>query len=169
MNDVTHDLVAEPLSAEVFAPYGDVIETDGHAAAVINQGRAERFRDVARIDVQDRGGQVRVDLVEAQPERLPMQLRLMERHPLGSQVFMPVSGQRYVVIVADSSQLPTSGRLRAFLARPDQGVNYHKGVWHHPIIALDGVSQFLTVERDGPGDNLDEIQIADGPVQLRLA
>ncbi|WP_423820978.1 ureidoglycolate lyase [Salinisphaera sp. SPP-AMP-43] len=167
-NDLTYDLIAEPLSAEAFAAYGDVIETDGHPASVINQGRAERFRDLAMVDVEDRGGWVRVDLVEAQPERLPMRLRLMERHPLGSQIFMPISGYRYVVIVADGTPPPTAERLRAFWARPDQGVNYRKGVWHHPIIALDAVSQFLTVERDGPGDNLNETEIVDGSVQLRL-
>lgn len=154
----TVTLTAEPLTAAAFAPFGDVIDTSGTAEA-INQGKGWRYRDQARIDLAAEQGRTAVSIMACVPEAPPVPLRLMERHPLGNQVFMPVNGQRYIVVVAPAGEPPAARDIRAFLARGDQGINYHRGIWHHPMIALDAACQFFEVHRAGPGNNCDEAEL----------
>lgn len=152
----------EPLTREAFAPFGDVIETDAAAQTyAINAGTTTRFHDLARIDTGRDGGRPVLSLFRAQPRTLPFPIALLERHPLGSQAFVPLSQRAYLVVVAtDPSATP-----RAFLARDGQGVNYHAGTWHHPLLALGEVSDFLVVDRAGPGNNCDEVEL-ETPFQL---
>lgn len=151
-------LTAEPLSAEAFAPFGDVVESSG-PCDTINQGKGWRYRDLAQIDLTADDGHTAVSIVACAPEAAPVPLRLMERHPLGSQTFMPVNGQSYIVVVAPAGEPPAPESFRAFVADGSQGVNYHRGVWHHPMIALDRACEFFEVHRAGPGDNCDEAEI----------
>ncbi|SFM68235.1 ureidoglycolate lyase [Variovorax sp. OV329] len=150
------------LTAEAFRPFGDVIEASPTARHFpINSGFAERFHDLARVDVNTEGGRAIVSIFQALPRTLPMQLRLLERHPLGSQAFMPLSPRAYLVVVAPANpdrDGPDLAAMRCFRAEPGQGVNYARGTWHHPLIALDAPSDFLVVDRGGaPGDlNCDE-------------
>jgi ureidoglycolate lyase len=92
---------------------------------------------------------------------------MMERHPLGSQAFIPMSNQPYVVVVAPSGELDTS-KIEVFLASSKQGVNYHKGTWHHFCLALNQESDFLVVDRGGKGDNCD-VEKLDGSLVITLA
>jgi ureidoglycolate lyase len=155
-------LQIEPLTAEAFQPFGDVIQTSARARHfTINDGYAERFHDLANVDVSAQDGRAIVNIFRAQPRTLPMQLALLERHPLGSQAFMPLSGRPYLVVVAPATpdaDAPAINAIRCFRADPGQGVNYARGTWHHPLIALEAVSDFLVVDRGGaPGDhNCDE-------------
>jgi ureidoglycolate lyase len=157
-------LPREPLTAEAFAPFGDVIEASDRARQVaINYGHTTRFDDLARLDVA--GGHAIVSLFRGRPLDPPV-LKIMERHPLGSQAFMPLTPAPYLVCVAPTGEFdPTAMRL--FEAAPGQGVNYAKGVWHHFLLALDGERDFLVIDRAGPGDNLDEIELAPED-QVRL-
>ena len=159
-------LVIEALSAEAFAPFGDVIAArDGVKTFAINQGYATRFHDLARVDVADQGGGVCVSIFQAVPRVLPMQLSVMERHPLGSQAFMPLSPLPYLVVVAEAAPGPDLARLRCFRAAPGQGVNYARGTWHHPLLALQAESEFLVVDRGGAASdaNCDEYPLTDTP------
>lgn len=165
MSGKSHLLTATPLTAAAFAAYGDVIDTSG-TSGVINQGKAWRYADLARMDL-DAAGRVAVGLMRCSPEATPVPLRLMERHPQGNQVFMPLDGQRYLVVVAPTGEPPTTADLHAFLCRGNQGVNYHRGTWHHPMIALDAECCFLEVQRRGPGDNCEEVAL-EVPVQVEL-
>ena len=155
-------LAIEPLTAEAFRPFGDVIEaSDGARHFTINEGYAERFHNLATVDVGTQGGRAIINIFRAKPRTLPMQLVLLERHPLGSQAFMPLSGRAYLVVVAPATPgaaAPDLAAMRCFRAEAGQGVNYARGTWHHPLIALDGVSDFLVVDRGGAaGDhNCDE-------------
>ena len=151
-------LRAEPLRADTFAPFGDVIESTTTPNA-INQGMGERFADLATLELDADGGRPTISRMRCQPETLPVALRLMERHPLSSQAFVPVDGQRYIVVVAPAGDAPKPESLRAFVARGDQGINYRRGVWHHPMIALDDVCEFVEVHRAGPEANCDEVAI----------
>lgn len=160
-------LTAQPLSAEAFAPYGDVIASTGEPAP-INQGKGWRFGDLATPDIDAEGGRAAISRMRCLPESLPVPLRLMERHPLGSQAFVPLDGQRYVVVVAPAGEPPEVADLRAFLCRGDQGINYRRGTWHHPMIALDRECEFVEVHRAGPGTNCDEVPLA-GRLQVQLA
>lgn len=152
------ELVATPLSAKAFAPYGDVIESTGPSIP-INHGTGHRYRDLATVTVAAEGGRPAISRVACVAEAVPVLLRLMERHPLGSQAFVPVDGQRYLVVVAPPGAAPKPDALRAFLANGRQGINYHRGTWHHPIIALDRDCEFVEVHRAGPDDNCEEVEI----------
>lgn len=145
-------LAVEPLTAEAFRPFGEVIATSEAAAHYpINAGYAERFHDLARLDTQADGGRPVLSLFRAKPRSLPMPIALLERHLLGSQAFVPLMAQRFLVVVAPPGAVPGAGSLRCFLAEPGQGVNYARGTWHHPLIALDAGGDFLVIDRGGPG------------------
>lgn len=151
----TIPLSVRALSKEAFAPFGDVVETEGAELRMINQGSTERFHDLATIDVSDGGGSAIVSLFRGQPFAPPITISMMERHPLGSQLFFPVSQRPFLAVVApDANGLP--GKPVAFLCPPGTGVNYAKNTWHHPLLSLEAVSDFIVVDREGPGDNLEE-------------
>jgi ureidoglycolate lyase len=157
----------EALTRAAFAPFGDVIELEGAKHFPINLGTTERYHDLAKIDVGDQGGRPLVNLFRGQPRWLPFEVRMMERHPLGSQAFIPLNDKPYLVVVAPAGELD-AGALRAFVTRGWQGVNYAKGVWHHPLLALDGVSDFIVIDRGGEGPNCDEVTLTE-PVRLEFA
>jgi len=151
----------EPLTREAFAPFGDVIETAGARHFPINGGTTERYHDLALIDVSTAGGRPIANLFRAQPRAWPVEIGMMERHPLGSQAFVPLAGARYAVVVAPAGEFDPAG-LRAFWAEAGQGVNYARGVWHHPLLAFGSVSDFLVIDRGGNGEpNCDEITLAE--------
>jgi ureidoglycolate lyase len=146
----------ESLTREAFAPFGDVIEaSDAVRHFPINGGTTMRYHDLVNIDL-DPNGRAIVSIFRGQPRTLPFALTMLERHPLGSQAFIPLQGRAYLVAVAPRGDHFTANDVRVFLARGDQGVNYAAGVWHHPLLALDAVCDFLVVDRGGPGPNCDE-------------
>ncbi|WP_293902992.1 ureidoglycolate lyase [Phenylobacterium sp.] len=154
------ELVPEPLTADAFAPFGDVIEAAGAAEVVpINYGWTTRFNDLAGIDTRDEGGHTIVSLFRSKP-LAPLVLKIFERHPLGSQAFIPMQGRPYLVAVAPRGAFDVR-QVRVFRATASQGVNYAKGVWHHFLLALEAESDFVVIDRDGAmGKNLDEIELA---------
>ena len=157
-------LAVQPLSAQAFAPFGEVLSCEGAHHYPINAGTTERYHDLARIDAGPQG-RVIVSIFRGQPRPFPLPITLMERHPLASQAFMPLQPRPYLVVVAEPGpQAAVPGRLHAFLAQGAQGVNYAPGVWHHPLIAVEAVSDFLVIDRAGEGDNCDEVQLARGYV-----
>lgn len=159
-------LRVDPLTGAAFAPFGEVIATDeANRHFPINGGNTERYHDLARLD-PGADGRLIVSIFRGQPRVLPFAISMMERHPRGSQAFIPLSGKPYLVVVAAAGEAPGADDLRAFLARPDQGVNYARGVWHHPLLALESVCDFLVIDRAGEGPNCDEVAFA--PVSLDL-
>ncbi|CAG9227240.1 Ureidoglycolate lyase [Paraburkholderia sabiae] len=153
-------LAIEPLTREAFAPFGDVIELDGAKQIPINLGTTIRFHDLAHVDVTDEGGRTLVNLFRGQPRMLPFEVKMMERHPLGSQAFIPLNDKPYLVVVAPRGELVES-EIRAFVTSGWQGVNYAKGVWHHPLLSLGEVSDFIVVDRGGEGLNLHELDLRE--------
>jgi ureidoglycolate lyase len=153
-------LPIEALTREAFAAFGEVIEP---AAAkqvyAINEGTAQRYHDLASLDCSAEGGRVIVSLFRAEARPLPFAVTMLERHPLGSQAFVPLDpATRYLVVVAESPQHAP----RAFLADGGCGINLHRGTWHHPLLALDRRSDFLVLDRGGPGANCDEVALTPG-------
>lgn len=150
-----------PLTRAGFAAFGEVIMLDGARHFTINQGNTERYHALASAD-PGADGQTILSLFRAQPRQLPLAITMMERHPLASQAFVPLTqdpAAEYLVLVAPPGAFDPA-QLRAFLCRGFQGVNYAKGVWHHPLIALHRVSDFLVMDRSGPGQNCDEVALA---------
>lgn len=157
-------LTPQPLTREAFAPFGEVIEaSDAVRHFTINAGNTERYHDLAQIEAGP-DGKVIVSIFRGQPRTLPFSVEMMERHPLASQAFIPMSGKPYLVVVAPAGAAPKAEDLRVFLARGDQGVNYATGVWHHPLLALDTVCDFLVVDRSGSTPNCDEVILDPGAV-----
>lgn len=154
---MSHALTPQSLTPEAFAPFGTVLQLEGAETRLINEGGCTRFHALARIETLGEGAQAVVNLFRAEPAKLPLRLGMMERHPLGSQSFWPLSGSEWLVAVApDEDGRP--GAPVVFRARPDQGVCYRPNVWHHPLLALGATSDFLVVDRDGSGVNLEEVR-----------
>lgn len=153
-------LAIEPLTRAAFAPFGDVIELEGAKQIPINLGTTIRYHDLANVDVADENGRTLVNLFRGQPRTLPFEVTMLERHPLGSQAFVPLNDKPYLVVVAPAGALDPHA-IRAFVTSGWQGVNYAKGVWHHPLIALGEVSDFVVVDRGGDGLNLNEQDLSE--------
>ena len=148
----------EPLSRDAFAPFGDVVEVEGGTPITINQGFATRVNGLARIDLAGEGAIVNVSLFAAKARPHPISIRMMERHPLGSQMFYPLQDQPWLVVVCiDPGAHET---YRAFRATGRQGVNYARNVWHHPLLILRDDERFVVVDRGDqsatPANNLEE-------------
>lgn len=148
------------LTREAFRPFGDVIEMEGAAHFTINQGFTERFNDLCFMDVEAEGGSTNVSLFLGQPRPSPIAIRLMERHPLGAQAFIPLQDRPWLVLVAED--VHDFDSYRAFTCSGRQGVNYARNVWHHPLLVLDADSRFLIIDRKGPGNNLEEVWLGEG-------
>jgi ureidoglycolate lyase len=156
----------EALTKVAFAPFGEVVECEGAQHYPINQGFAERFHDLARLDTHHQGGETIVSLCTAEPRPAPIAIELMERHPLASQLFFPLEARDWLVVVGSDGPRPAS--LKAFRASGRQGVNYARNVWHHPLLVLGRGSRFLIVDRKGPGENLEEISLADEKIVVEV-
>jgi ureidoglycolate lyase len=153
------ELTPEPLTAEAFAPFGSVIEASDDALRIdINQGHAVRYDALAAADCAEGGGHAVLSLFRAKPLAEPV-LKTFERHPLGSQSFVPLGGKPYLVAVAPAGAFDPAA-VRLFRAEGHQGVHYAKGVWHHFLLVLED-SDFLVVDRAGPGDNCEEVELVD--------
>jgi ureidoglycolate lyase len=158
-------LSIEPLTKQAFAPFGEVIETEGVIPLSINQGYAQRFNDLANVDIAMEGGQTNISWFVASLRPVPIAINMMERHPLGSQLFAPLNGADWLVVVCTDPRDAAS--YRAFAAKGHQGVNYARNCWHHPLLVLREASPFLVVDRKGKGDNLEEYWL-DETMQLDL-
>jgi len=149
-------LQPEPLTAEAFAPYGDVIETAERDYFLINQDYTRRYHRLADIDTDSEGAGI-ISIFRAHVYPRPLQINMMEKHPLGSQAFIPLNQQAFLVVVALPGDDVTPNDLKAFITNGAQGVNYHKGTWHYPVIALNDGDEFLIVDRLGSGNNCIEV------------
>jgi ureidoglycolate lyase len=148
------------LTREGFRPFGDVLDASGTPDDLANGGAAQVFRNRAEVDVGAEGGRLSINVVRAAPTPLPLRIAVMERHPLSSQAFSPLAGEDWLVVVAPPGPLDADA-IVAFRAGPDQGVNYRRGVWHHPLIALGLTSDFLVIDRVGEGANLEIERLAE--------
>ena len=148
----------QPLTREAFQPYGGVIQVAESRHYTINQGWAERYADMTQLDLLEADGKPNIGIVRAEPRPMPLKVKLMERHPLSSQMFIPLSSRPFLVVVAPPGDLKPE-KLVGFKTMAGQGVNYGRGVWHHPLIALDQSTDFLVVDRHGNGDNCDEVSL----------
>ena len=151
-------LTLEPLTREAFAPYGDVIEVSGEPDKLINQGMCDRFHDLAKLDFGS--GRAGISLFDAQARHFPYTLDMMERHPEGSQAFIPLSGVPMIISVAkDNSGKP--GQPRAFLSEPHQSINIHRNTWHGVLAPVERAGQYIVIDRIGDTPNLEEYYFQD--------
>jgi len=148
-------IIAEPLTKDAFALFGNVIEAEEGASFPINNGKTQRFHDLAKVEVAGENARVVVSIARGQPYDLPLTLKMVERHPLGSQAFMPLTARPFLVVVCpDEGGMP--GQPRAFITKPGQGVNYARNTWHGVLTPIGEEQDFLIVDRGGDGKNLEE-------------
>ena len=151
---MTRHLHPQPLTDTAFAPFGDVLDCTGAPDRIINQGLCGRFHDRARLDFGT-DGRAGLSLFLAQPRALPYRLEMVERHPNGSQAFIPMHEHPFLVITApDEGDRP--GTPCAFLTDGTQGINLHRGTWHGVLTPLTEPGRFAVIDRIGPGENLEE-------------
>ncbi|KJZ18857.1 ureidoglycolate lyase [Loktanella sp. S4079] len=146
---MTRDIPIKPLTADAFAPFGDVINCAGDPDKIINAGLCGRFHDRAGIDLGD--GKPGISLFRSELRHLPYQLDMIERHPLGSQAFIPMSMDPFLVIVAGDDLIP-----QAFITKPGEAINFYRGTWHGVLTPLSGPGLFAVIDRIGPETNLEE-------------
>ncbi len=150
---MSRQIFTEPLTATAFAPFGDLLDCSGDPDKIINQGLCGRYHDRATLYFS--GGRAGISIFKAELRSLPYTLDLLERHPLGSQAFVPMSHDPFLVIVAtDDGGAP--GTPRAFLTQAGQAINFHRNTWHGVLTPLSGTGLFAVIDRIGDGDNLQE-------------
>lgn len=142
-------LVAQPLTAANFAPFGTVLEAPRHGGRWINGGSSERFDLVEDLQLGAAGGHAQLALFRASAQTYPIAIREVECHRLGSQTFVPWGHRRFVVVVAPAGGPPAADALKAFVTDGHQGVVLAPGTWHHGLLALDA-GDFLVIERAAP-------------------
>lgn len=165
MKNTVETIIPKPLTRENFSAFGDVIEANFESNNFpINDGFTQRYHDLAKVDVNDNNGHVLINIFRSTPLVQPIAIKMMERHPRGSQAFIPMGTNAYLVVVAPAGEFDVS-HIEVFIANSNQGVNYHKGTWHHYCLALGSESDFLVVDRGGEGDNCDVLEL-DGSLVI---
>jgi len=163
---MTRTIVARLLTRENFAEFGDVLDTGGANHYPINGGKAERYHDLATAEAAGPQSRVIISIFHGTPYDFPLQLKMVERHPFGSQAFMPLSPRPFLVVVChDTGAGP--GEPHAFLTQPGQGVNYPRNRWHAVLTPIGAEQDFLIVDRAGEGTNLEEFFFSD-PYEIEL-
>ena len=163
-------LVTKPLTKEAFAQFGDVIEIDGAQHFDINEGAVERYHDLADVQIDvNNGGRAIISYFKINEAKgFPHTFNLVERHPNGSQAFIPMFDAPVAIVVAPKDEDPTNENLRAFLSNGKQGFNFHAGVWHMPLVSEEKDRMFVVVDRAGPGNNCDELTLENDTIELTL-
>ena len=141
------------ISKSNFSAYGDLISTDDINPMDINAGYAKRFDDLANVDTSIDGGKTIVSIFSALKRTFPMKIDMMEKHPLGSQAFMPMKETTFLSFVAPTGESPEISKIQSFIIPPKTGINYKPGIWHFPLISTEDTN-FLVIDRKGNGNNL---------------
>ena len=143
----------KPITKENFSKFGDMITTENIKPLEINNGYAKRFNDIAKIDTSNENGETTISIFSALKRSFPMKIDMMEKHPLGSQAFIPMKETIFLTLVAPEGEKPDLEKIESFIVPKGIGVNYKTGIWHFPLISTEDMD-FLVVDRKGLGDNL---------------
>lgn len=169
MSDTNAPIHVEPLTAKAFAAFGDVIAFEGNDFYPINNGMADRYHALADVVANGDDAKTVISLVKSRQFSLPRKLDHMEYHPLGSQAFIPLDQQSFVVVVAAPGEAPDLSQVRAFQTNGRQGINYHPGTWHHVLLTPFSEMDFICIDRDGSGNNcIDFVITEDRQREIRI-
>ena len=141
------------ITKKNFAAYGDLISTDNIKPININAGYAKRFDNLANINTSKDEGNAVVSIFSALKRTFPMKIDMMEKHPLGSQAFIPMKETTFLSFVAPQGESPEINKIQSFIIPPKTGINYKPGIWHFPLISTENTN-FLVIDRKGSGENL---------------
>ena len=141
------------ISRENFAEFGDLISSENISPIDINAGYAKRFDNLASINTSKDSGKTIVSIFSAKKRNFPMKIDMMEKHPLGSQAFIPMQETTFLSFVAPPGEAPEVNKIKAFIIPPKTGINYKPAIWHFPLISTED-TDFLVIDRKGSGENL---------------
>lgn len=158
-------LVAQPLTAQDFASFGQVIDTAGRAPEAINAGTTARYSDLASLDLRAPAADPVLGIYVARARAFPLAIAVLERHREAAQVFVPLGAHRFIVVVAPGVEAPQWHQVRAFITAPWQGVSLHRGCWHHGLVALNDGDRFAVIEGGGYRGDVAE-EAASEPIEL---
>ena len=149
------DIIIKPkaITKDNFSKFGDMISTENLKSLEINNGYAKRFDDIANINTSQDNGETTISIFSALKREFPMKIDMMEKHPLGSQAFMPMKETTFLAFVAPDGKKPDLKKIESFIVPPGIGINYNPGTWHFPLISTENMN-FLVVDRKGVGENL---------------
>tara|TARA_B110000003_G_C16460733_1_gene461754 strand:- start:3 stop:497 length:495 start_codon:yes stop_codon:yes gene_type:complete len=156
----------KPISKENFSKFGDMITTDNLKPIEINNGYAKRFDGIANLNTAKDNGETTISIFSALKRNFPMKIDMMEKHPLGSQAFIPMKETTFLAFVAPHGEKPDLNKIESFIIPPGIGINYNPGTWHFPLISTEDMN-FLVVDRKGSGDNLVIENLEDKNVILK--
>ena len=143
----------KPISKENFSKFGDVISTKDINSIDVNNGYAKRYDNIANLNTSKDNGKTTISIYSALKRQFPMKIDMMEKHPLGSQAFIPMKETTFLSLVAPQGDKPELNQIESFIVPPGIGINYNPGIWHFPLISTEDMN-FLVVDRKGLGDNL---------------
>jgi ureidoglycolate lyase len=146
-------LTLRPLTDAAFAPFGEVIQKQGHHATEINDGITRKYANLAQIEVDQKETNPAIHIYRSRPISLPFRIEGMEKHPSWSQTFMPLHNRPFPIVVAPPSEQLDIDSIRGFFTNGEQGINLHKGVWHHYQLTLEQSSDYLVIDAGRPGDD----------------
>ena len=148
-------MIFKPISInkENFSVFGDLITSNDIDPIDINAGYAKRYDNLANINTEKDGGKTIVSIFSALKRSFPMTIDMMEKHPLGSQAFIPMKETTFITFVAPDSEKPEINKIESFIVPPGKGINYKPGIWHFPLISTEDIN-FLVIDRKGDGENL---------------
>ena len=159
-------ITPKKITKENFAKFGELITTDDIKPVSINDGYAKRFDEIANLDTSKDNGKATISIFSALKRTFPMNIDMMEQHPLGSQAFIPMKETTFLSLVAPNDEKPDLNKIEAFIISPGLGVNYKTGTWHFPLIATENMN-FLVIDRKGSGDNLKVQKLKENQVILK--
>ena len=155
-----------PITKENFSKFGDMITTADIKPIEINEGYAKRFDGIANLDTSKDNGETTISIFSALKRSFPMKIDMMEKHPLGSQAFVPMQETTFLCFVAPPGNKPNLSKIESFIIPPGIGINYNPGVWHFPLISTEDMN-FLVVDRKGSGDNLKIQKLEENQIVLK--
>ena len=159
-------IIPKTITKENFSKFGDMITTKDIKSLDINNGYAKRYDDIAKINTSKDNGETTISIFSALKRTFPMKIDMMEKHPLGSQAFIPMKETTFIAFVAPNGDKPDLNKIEAFIIPPGIGINYNPGIWHFPLISTEDMN-FLVVDRKGSGDNLVIENLEDKKIILK--
>ena len=159
-------IIPKTITKENFSKFGDMITTKNIKPLDINNGYAKRYDDIAKINTSKDNGETTISIFSALKRTFPMKIDMMEKHPLGSQAFIPMKETTFIAFVAPNGDKPDLNKIEAFIIPPGIGINYYPGTWHFPLISTEDMN-FLVVDRKGSGDNLVIENLEDKKIILK--
>lgn len=159
-------LTIQPLTREAFAPFGEVVEFEGRDFFPINNGMADRYHELANVQLGGKDSRAIISLVASRQFEMPRRVDHLENHPFGSQAFLPLDNSPFILVVCAAADSPDLSGLQAFITNGEQGINYHLGTWHHVLLTAHAPMRFICVDRAGPDHNCIDYHIAEADQPL---